>query len=262
VTTERVRALAHRITANATTAYDKARAIETWLGAHTQYSLNIPPLPKGKDAVDQYVFVDRKGFCEQIGTSLVVMLRELGIPARLAVGYTPGERNPFTGLYEVKASDAHAWAEVYFPGVGWQGFDPTAHVPLAGDAHIDAAGDGALSYLSSRLHIPTELLVGISIAGGLIGLVFAFRSVRQRPRRLAISRSWASTRLARLEALGARRGRPRAPSESTPHFVKALGTLATGREIDLERVGTTIDAAMFEADWTSHGHPEDLVPTH
>ena len=62
------------------------------------------------------------------------MLRELGIPARLAVGYTPGERNPFTGLYEVKASDAHAWAEVYFPGIGWQGFDPTAKVPLAGES--------------------------------------------------------------------------------------------------------------------------------
>ena len=55
-----------------------------------------------------------------------------GVPARLAVGYAPGERNPFTGLYEVKASNTHTWAEVYFPGIGWQGFDPTADVPLAG----------------------------------------------------------------------------------------------------------------------------------
>ena len=281
VTTERVRALARRITAHATSAYDKTLAIEDWLGAHTKYSLNIPTLPKGKDAVDQYLFVDRSGFCEQIGTSLVVMLRELGIPARLAVGYTPGERNPFTGLYEVEASDAHAWAEVYFPGIGWQGFDPTARVPLAGDAQIDAAGDGALDYLSTRLHIPSELLAGISIAGGLVGLGFALRGVRRRPRRIAISRSWASTRLARLEALGARRGRPRAPSESTPHFVKTLGTLTAGRAVDLERIGATIDAAMFaadppdaatrqsidelitaiEADWPHHGHPEDLVPS-
>lgn len=281
VTTDRVRALAHTITAHATTAFDKAQAIEDWLGAHTKYSLNIPPLPKGRDAVDQYVFVDRRGFCEQIGTTLVVMLRELGIPARLAVGYAPGERNPFTGLYEVKASDAHAWADVYFPGVGWQAFDPTAHVPLAGDAQLDAAGDGALGYLSSRLHVPSEILAGISIAGGLIGLFFALRSMRRRPRRIAISRSWASTRLARLEALGAKRGRPRAPSESTPNFVRALGTLSTERAADLERVGSTIDAAMFapvppdastlgavdelittiEADWPQKGHPEDLVPS-
>ena len=209
------------------------------------------------------------------------MLRELGIPARLAVGYAPGERNPFTGLYEVKASDAHSWAEVYFPGVGWQGFDPTAHVPLAGDAQIDSAGAGALGYLSARLNLPTELLAALSIAGGLVGIAFALRSVRRRPRRIAISRSWASTRLARLEVLGARRGRPRAVSETTPNFTRALGTLARGREIDLERVGTTIDAAMFasdppdaatrdsideliaaiEADWSHAGHPEDLIPS-
>ena len=69
VTTDRVRALAHRITATAPTTYDKVRAIESWLAAHTQYSLDIPRLPQGRDAVDQYLFVDRKGFCEQIGTS-------------------------------------------------------------------------------------------------------------------------------------------------------------------------------------------------
>jgi transglutaminase-like putative cysteine protease len=212
VTTERVRALAHAVTAAAPTTYDKVLAIESWLHDHTKYSLDIPPLPKGADAVDRYLFVDRKGFCEQIGTALVVMLRELGVPTRLVVGYTPGERNPFTGLYEVKASDAHAWAEVYFPGVGWQGFDPTANVPLAGDSHIDAAGDGALSYLSERLHVPGPLLAVGSIAAGLVGLYFALRSVRRHPDGVSISRSWASQRLARLESLGAARGRPRAPS--------------------------------------------------
>lgn len=281
VTTDRVRALAHSITASAPTAYDKVLAIEHWLGEHTRYSLDIPRLPKGADAVDQYVFVDRKGFCEQIGTTLVVMLRELGIPARLAVGYTPGERNPFTGLYEVKASDAHAWADVYFPGIGWQGFDPTAGVPLAGDSQIDAAGTGALSYLSARLDIPGELLAGISIAAGLIGLGFAVRSVRRRPARIVVSRSWASQRLAQLETLGATRGRPRAPSESTPNYVRALGAIAPGQDAALGHVGAAIDAAMFapvppqrreldavdavlraiEADWSDAANPGDLVPS-
>ncbi len=281
VTTDRVRDLAHRITADAPTTYDKVRAIEAWLGANTKYSLDIPRLPKGADAVDQYVFVDHRGFCEQIGTTLVVMLRELGIPARLGVGYAPGERNPFTGLYEVKASDAHAWAEVYFPGVGWQTFDPTANVPLAGDSQIDAAGSGALSYLSARLHIPTDVLAALPILAGLITLVLAVRQLRRRPTKVALSRSWASTRLARLERLGSRRGRPRAPSETTPNFVRALGTIAVHHADDLARAGSTIDAAMFapappdaaeraavdelldtiEADWPTHGHPEDLVPS-
>ena len=281
VTTDRVRELAHRLTASSPTTIGKIRAIEQWLGTHTEYSLDIPPLPKRADAVDQYLFVDRQGFCEQIGTALVVMLRELGIPARLAVGYAPGERNPFTGLYEVRASDAHAWAEVYFPGVGWQGFDPTAEVPLAGDSQIDAAGAGALEYLSARLNVPTEVFAGLAIAGAVVGLGFALRSLRRRPRRRAISRSWASTRLARLERLGARRGRPRAPSESTPHFMRALATLAPAHETEFAQIGSTIDAAMFapnppepaqrsavdalldqiEGGWSPAGHPEDLVPS-
>ncbi len=281
VTTDRVRDLAHRITANAPTTYDKVRAIEAWLATNTEYSLDIPRLPKGVDAVDQYVFEDRRGFCEQIGTTLVVMLRELGIPARLGVGYAPGERNPFTGLYEVKASDAHAWAEVYFPGIGWQTFDPTANVPLAGDSQIDAAGSGALSYLSARLHIPTDVLAALPILAGVVTLVLAIRALRRRPAKVVLSRSWASTRLARLERLGARRGRPRAPSETTPNFVRALGTIAQEHAAGLARAGATIDAAMFaadppgqperasvdalldaiEADWPRSGHPEDLVPS-
>jgi protein-glutamine gamma-glutamyltransferase len=281
VTTPRVRALARRITAGATTDYDRIQALQQWLATHTRYSLDIPRLLPGKDAVDQYLFVDRRGFCEQIGTALVVMARELGIPARLAVGYTPGERNPFTGLYEVKASDAHAWAEIYFPGIGWQGFDPTASVPLAGDSQLPSAGSGALGYLSAKLHIPGWLLAAVSIVAGIVGLGFALRSVRRRPKRAVRSRSWASESLARLERLGERGGRPRAPAETTPTYVRALGVLAPDRHTDLEHIGRVLDAAMFagagpdagvraevdqlirdvESDWSRERSPEDLVPS-
>ncbi len=280
-TTERVRLLAREITASAPTPYDKVRAIEAYLNERTTYTLDIPPLPRGADAVDQYLFVDRQGFCEQIASTLVVMLRELGIPARLAVGFTPGERNPFTGLYEVKASDAHSWAEVYFPGVGWQGFDPTASVPLAGESGIDAAGAGALDYLSARLNIPTGVLVAVGIGAGVVGLVMALRSLRRRrPARIAISRSWGSRQLARLERIGSRHGRRRAPAESTPTYVRALGGIAPDHAEDLLQVGAAIDGAMFgpapldpivqemtealldgiEEHWTAQSHPEDLIP--
>ena len=62
------------------------------------------------------------------------MARSVGIPARLATGFVPGHRDALTGQFVVRERDAHAWAEIYFPGVGWQPFDPTASVPLAGDA--------------------------------------------------------------------------------------------------------------------------------
>lgn len=127
----RVAELARTITADvAPTAYDRVRALEAWMAANITYSRDIPVLPEGRDAVHELLFASRRGFCEQIGTAMVVMLRSLGVPARLAVGYVPGERDASTGEWVSRASDAHAWAEVYFPGIGWQGFDPTASVPL------------------------------------------------------------------------------------------------------------------------------------
>jgi transglutaminase-like putative cysteine protease len=216
---ERVRSLARSITAGAPTTYDKVRAIEAWLGAHTRYSLDVPPLPAGADAVDRFLFVDRVGFCEQIGSSLVVMLRSLGIPARIAAGYAPGERNPFTGLFEVRAQDAHAWAEVWFPGVGWQGFDPTASVPLAGEAGNTAAGAQLFTYLRRHLPhppvVPTVALV--LVAGG--GLLFVRRTRRRRAERRL---PWGRRYLVQLEAEGAKRGRPRQPHETGATFARAL----------------------------------------
>ena len=117
-----------------------------WIGAHTRYSENIPPLPPGADTVDEFLFGNRVGFCEQISTSLAVMLRSLGIPAREAVGYVPGSFNPITDLYQVHANDAHAWVQVWFPGYGWQDFDPTAAVP----AEPPSPGATALHDVGSR----------------------------------------------------------------------------------------------------------------
>ncbi|TML64633.1 MAG: DUF3488 domain-containing protein, partial [Actinobacteria bacterium] len=198
-TTARVRALAVRVAAGAPTTYDKVVALESWMGAHTRYSLDVPPLPRSADAVDRFLFVDHVGFCEQIGTSLVVMLRSLGVPARLAVGYVPGRRNPFTGLYEVRADDAHAWAEVWFPGVGWQGFDPTARVPLAGEAAGGAAGAGLLSYFG--VHLPRAAADAPGILIGALVLVVAAVALAGGPGRVRAwrarrARSWADVQLA------------------------------------------------------------------
>ena len=63
-----------------------------------------------------------------------MLARSVGIPARLATGFVPGEKDGLSGRFVVRERDAHVWTEVYFPGVGWQGFDPTASVPLAGEA--------------------------------------------------------------------------------------------------------------------------------
>ena len=245
----RVRDLAARITQNAATPYDAVRALEGWMARNTRYTLDAPRPPRGANAVEQFLFVDREGFCEQIATSLVVMLRSLGVPARLAVGYLPGERNPFTGLYEVRADDAHAWAEVYFPGVGWQGFDPTAPVPLAGDSSRDAAGAGALAYLSARLPevpawLPAAAVTGLFVLAGVtVGRALVRRRAR---RRAALARPWGAIQLERFEAFGAARGRPRRPSETVPEFAGALaGALA---DPALVRAASILERELYSGD--------------
>ncbi len=127
----RVGDLAGDITRGSASEYDRVLAVQSWIQQHTRYNLDVPADPPGVDAVDEFLFVTRQGFCEQIASSMAVMLRTLGIPTRLVTGYGPGSRNPFTGYFEVKQSDAHAWLEVYYPGSGWVQYDPTFGVPEA-----------------------------------------------------------------------------------------------------------------------------------
>ena len=92
----------------------------------------------------------KRGFCEQIASALAIMLRTQGVPTRVATGYAAGTRDRIAGVYEVRASDAHAWVEVWFPATGWQAFDPTASVPLSGEQAQKSVG-GELATGVSRI---------------------------------------------------------------------------------------------------------------
>ncbi len=234
--TPRVAALAAQVAGDAPTTYDAIRALESWLGSNTKYTLDIPPLPEGADTVEQYLFVDKRGFCMQIASSLTVMLRSLGVPARLVTGFAPGEESLLGGDFTVRGSDAHAWVEVWFPGVGWQGFDPTANVPLAGEYSNSTAS--RLWRLVQRL-LPVLLAIGLLIAAAL-GVAALVRR-RRRPRPV---RPWVSRFFASVEKEGAKRGRARAPSETPATYVRALGeTVLPHPELDV--VGEVVSAAAY-----------------
>ena len=118
------------------------------------YDLSIAPQGEDMDAVEYFLFEQRRGYCEQFSSSLAVMARSQGIPARVATGYAPGEYNPFTGLYEIRASDAHAWVEVYFPQYGWTTFDPTPSfdsTPWQYRAAGNLQGGKAFGFIAKRL---------------------------------------------------------------------------------------------------------------
>src|SRR5437899_8161045 len=126
----RIPELAKEITKNAATPFDKAVAIENHLRNHFAYTLNLTGKP-GADPLAHFLFETRAGHCEYFASAMIIMLRTLGIPSREVNGFLPGEYNELGGDYIVRASDAHSWVEVYFPGVDWQTFDPTPAAPEA-----------------------------------------------------------------------------------------------------------------------------------
>lgn len=119
----RVRQLAAEITSSASTAYDKAQALTDYLRG-MPYSLKVEPPPYDRDGVDYFLFTLKEGYCNYFASALTVMLRSVGVPARLAVGFMPGEPTE-DGVYLVRDSDSHAWTEVYFQGYGWVPFEAT-----------------------------------------------------------------------------------------------------------------------------------------
>ncbi len=120
----RVREKAREVAGAATNAYDKAEAIQNFLRTLT-YEENIPSPPVDRDRVDWFLFDLQRGYCDYFASAMVVMLRAEGVPARLVAGYAGGVYNPEKRVYEVRQNVAHTWVEVYFPGYGWQRFEPT-----------------------------------------------------------------------------------------------------------------------------------------
>jgi transglutaminase-like putative cysteine protease len=126
--TPRTLTLAEQIVAEAgaVTPYDRAKAVERWLRQNITYNETIPTPPIGQDPVDWVLFDYREGYCNYYASAMIVMLRHLGIPARMAAGFTEGEWDETEQAFVVEERDAHTWVEVYFPGYGWIEFEPTA----------------------------------------------------------------------------------------------------------------------------------------
>src|ERR1700686_4408899 len=119
----RIPDLARQMTTRADNAYDKARAIESFLRTRFAYTLKLSGKP-GNAPLATFLFVTRAGHCEYFASAMTILLRTLDIPAREVNGFLPGEYNELAGDYIVRASDAHSWVEVYFPDAGWVTFDP------------------------------------------------------------------------------------------------------------------------------------------
>ncbi|HTS58388.1 MAG TPA: DUF3488 and transglutaminase-like domain-containing protein [Terriglobales bacterium] len=120
----RIVRLAEQVTSGANNNYDKAAALEQYLRTHFTYSLKLSQT-LARDPLANFLFERKQGHCEYFASAMAIMLRSLGIPARVVNGFRTGQFNDITSQYLVRASDAHSWVEAFFPGYGWVSFDPT-----------------------------------------------------------------------------------------------------------------------------------------
>lgn len=146
---ERVLDLAQQVAGWATTPYDQAKALETFLRQYP-YSLDVELPPAGRDPVDYFLFDLQAGYCDYYASAMVVMARSLGLPARLAGGYLA--QPAVDGVQTIRQLNAHSWAEVYFPGYGWLEFEPTAAFP----AETLIAAPGEQSFFDSEAAVRVE----------------------------------------------------------------------------------------------------------
>jgi hypothetical protein len=143
--TDRTRVLAQEIVtnANATTSYDMAMAIQTHLRSNYEYLLEANLAPDGQDIIDYFLFDSQVGRCDHYASSMAIMLRSLGVPARIVTGLAPVAYDETQPGFVYRARDAHSWVEVYFPDYGWIPFEPTpSEAPIdLSDAGSDVAPD-------------------------------------------------------------------------------------------------------------------------
>ena len=240
-TTERTKALAEQLASGTTSTYDTVLAIHDWLGANVGYDLDAPVPPVGSDAVDDFLFESQLGFCEQIATSTAIMLRSLGIPARVATGYVPSDRDEIAGVWISRASDAHAWVEVRFPSAGWVAFDPTASVPLSGEAGEATIGGDLVRMIAAGIGDNVAILLGLVVIVAVVLLVRrAVLGALHRRRR----GRWGLLQ-DRYVAAAVRRGAD--ASVSNAEMAAVFDRIVVA---DAARVAAQLDASAFAASWT------------
>jgi len=236
----RVFALARDLTATEPSPYDRALAIESYLRDFT-YTLDLPPPPINRDVVDYFLFDLQMGYCDYYATSMVVLARAAGLPARIVIGYSSESYDQDYKVYIVTEAQAHSWVEIYFPEYGWIEFEPTAGRPtrerqIAYEGieltEIDRMFDpGILEQSEASMEVPGQyenwqLVILISLAllasGGIAWLVI------DRWHLLRLSTAGVTTEIFQKMRHHSRRLRIRTHNGDTPYeFSEALAKRVT-----------------------------------
>jgi protein-glutamine gamma-glutamyltransferase len=257
------RALASLAAAGATNQFDMVMAVTSYLQRNYRYTLALPPVPAGRDPVDWFLFDVKTGYCEQFATAEALMLRSLGIPARLVTGYATGDYDPILNQAVVREHDAHAWVEVLFPDYGWVPVDPTPGVsPLAATAFPNHWVAGGLARLIPHLTIgaPSAALgslgalatIPVAIAVAMVA-VLAYAWLRRRRWRGRGVAPGESELLRLYERLQRRLTRRRAPPETPLEYQHAMHSSL------LSEVTQAVNEGVYAGRWPDSKRIHELA---
>ncbi|HEX6348042.1 MAG TPA: transglutaminaseTgpA domain-containing protein [Candidatus Dormibacteraeota bacterium] len=237
------------------TRYEQVMALTTYLQTHYRYSLELGHVPGGRDPVDWFLFDAKVGYCEQFATAETLMLRSLGIPARLATGYATGDYDPVLNQAVVRERDAHAWVEVYFPSRGWVPVDPSpGYSALAATRFPDRFAASGLAHLIPHLTLgaPASVLGSLGLAGVLPGMAAALLLMvaaaawllarRRRPRAAGAAGQGELLRL--YDRLQRRHGRRRGPPETPLEYLSERGRPDLLAEVTLH-----VNRGAYRGEW-------------
>jgi hypothetical protein len=249
-------------TKNHVTPYDLADEIVTEFHDDSQfhYATNVVGQCNGSSSIVECFAQYRTGYCEHYASTMAILLRKAGVPTRLVEGFLPGTLDTTTGVETIKTGGAHAWVEVYFPGFGWQMFDPTgggvfktkdliqgAVVPLASVAPRPSfaipSGEGNPFEANRPRTVPagsaatssnTAVLVGAAIALLAAVLLVAFLAWRRGPR----GATTPDGVYAGVAALARRFGFGPRPTQTAYEYAAALGDILPSVRPELQTVAT------------------------
>jgi len=234
--------LALRLTRGAGSLEEKAQILAGWVGVHADYSSQADSFPLGEDVTTYFVEQRRlEAYCDAFATAFAVMARGVGIPSRLVTGYRADAPDPEEGVYLVRGTDAHAWAEIYLPEQGWVIVDPTPgeSVGLAPTTWWeDLFGGGLVSRdLGLLIALPAllALVVLIALRSGLRLPGLARGTKLPGGLRAVMARHYQQA----CRLLG-RLGIPRRPAQTPTEYLAAVALQAP--QLDVEAAVPALDA--------------------
>ncbi|MCE9559905.1 MAG: transglutaminaseTgpA domain-containing protein [Armatimonadetes bacterium] len=226
---------------NAKSDWEIAQRIKKFISNRCNYNLKAPAVPAGQDAVDFFLFESKEGYCDLFASSMAMLARAAGLPARLSAGYlvTSSEKDK-DGFTQVTDKDAHVWCEIYFPERGWEVFDATeGAVDVTGRESVEAARKREL--LNLALNIGTVIVIVAGISGLAFALLRERKQAASEPSKSKVGKIY-STFVANLERFTRK---PRRLSETPREYSQRIAPLIGASHQSVSELTEVLSEAIY-----------------